>query len=101
MGIFFTCDDSNSETNNTQVVLCNPNGEKYIGVLIFFISFIFMHPLALGEYSGGMRNDQGTLFYTNGDRYEGHWLKNMRHGKGTFYDNDGSLYIGDWYISIH
>ena len=36
-----------------------------------------------------MKNDQGTLYSANGDRYEGNFNNDMKHGHGTLYFADG------------
>lgn len=53
----------------------------------------------LGGYdmNSGHRIGRGTLYYANGDRYEGEWKENAKHGKGTMYFSNGAKYIGDWF----
>jgi hypothetical protein len=32
----------------------------------------------------------GTMYYTDGSKYEGQWFRDKKHGKGTFTDKNGS-----------
>lgn len=32
-----------------------------------------------------MRGGWGTMFYENGDKYEGEWDADVRHGSGTIF----------------
>jgi hypothetical protein len=41
-------------------------------------------------------NGKGTASYTNGDKYEGGFLKGRRHGAGTLTYANGDLYDGHW-----
>lgn len=50
-----------------------------------------------GTDKTGMKNGKGTLFYGNGDWYEGDWYKDMRHGYGKLFYNNGEYYSGSWY----
>ena len=44
----------------------------------------------------GKINGQGTLWYADGDRYEGEWRDGKMHGRGTYTYADGDQYEGDW-----
>ena len=48
----------------------------------------------VGYWERGMRNKQGTFFYSNGSKYEGEWRDNLKHGYGLFTFEDGSIYRG-------
>lgn len=40
--------------------------------------------------------DKGVYEYANGDKYDGHWLKNKRHGQGVMTYANQDKYDGDW-----
>jgi len=39
---------------------------------------------------------KGTLFYVDGDRYEGEWKDGRMHGKGAYHYSNGDKYEGEW-----
>jgi|JI9StandDraft_1071089.scaffolds.fasta_scaffold80749_2 radial spoke head protein 1 len=48
-----------------------------------------------GSCLGGNSPLQGTLYYPNGDVYEGSFRNNLRHGHGTYrYNSTGEVYSG-------
>lgn len=53
-----------------------------------------------GTYTGGVANGkpegQGTMEYTNGQKYEGEWKDGVRSGKGRCTWPDGGYYDGEW-----
>ena len=36
------------------------------------------------------------MIFSNGDTFEGQWLKNKQHGEGTQTFTSGEQYIGNW-----
>ena len=36
------------------------------------------------------------LMFSNGDQYEGEWVRGMKQGHGTMKYNDGTIYDGQW-----
>jgi hypothetical protein len=55
-----------------------------------------------GTYTGtllyGFRHGQGTMNYSNGDIYTGHWYKDRREGYGELISKNGTtIYKGDWW----
>lgn len=49
---------------NNNAILDYSNGERYVGEIVL-----------------GLREGFGTYHYQNGEKYEGHWLKNAKNGK--------------------
>lgn len=51
-----------------------------------------------GQLKKGLRNGEGTSYYTSGQaEYHGNWKNDLYDGKGTLYDEDGSvIYSGKW-----
>ena len=47
-------------------------------------------PKYVGEITNGEPDGNGTLTYSNGDKYEGEW-KDGEEWKGTRYDKDGDI----------
>ena len=39
---------------------------------------------------------EGTIYFTNGDIYEGDWKDDKANGKGKFIWKSGNIYEGDW-----
>ena len=54
----------------------------------------------IGEFLNTIRGDlldgQGTMYYSNGERYDGKWTDNKPHGWGIYYWPDGRRYEGKW-----
>lgn len=48
----------------------------------------------VGYWKLGLRNGQGTFYYSNGSKYEGEWKDNLKHGYGVFTFEDGTTYNG-------
>jgi hypothetical protein len=40
------------------------------------------------------REGKGIMFYFNGRRYEGDWLKDLRQGRGYEIHPNGNIYVG-------
>ena len=53
-----------------------------------------------GELKGGVREGEGTLVWSNGDRYVGSFKNGLRHGKGMYQDKNGNVYNGNWSLSM-
>lgn len=50
-----------------------------------------------GLYNAGVRSQEGTFTYFNGDTYSGTWKDGKKHGKGTYtYVADKSVMTGEW-----
>ena len=47
-----------------------------------------------GEYKNGLRNGEGTYYYSGGLKYEGQFVNGLREGNGTFYWEDGTRWEG-------
>ena len=43
-----------------------------------------------------MKHGKGTLYYQNGDKFEGMFIDNLRNGYGIMYYSNGDKYEGDW-----
>ena len=41
-------------------------------------------------------NGKGSATYTNGDKYDGDFVKGRRHGAGTMTYSNGDTYEGQW-----
>lgn len=41
-------------------------------------------------------NGNGTMIWSNGNRYDGFWEDGLPKGNGTFRRADGSSYVGVW-----
>jgi len=50
-----------------------------------------------GHWLENMREGTGVYFYANGARYEGEWKHDKKCGKGTYFFKDGDKYEGDWF----
>lgn len=50
-----------------------------------------------GQYLGGGRNGFGVLFYTDGNKYIGHWDENYKEGLGFVVDKDGNVVEKGYY----
>lgn len=55
------------------------------------------------RYDGYWEEDQmsgfGRMVYANGDVYVGHWASNQRNGYGVFTKNNGDYYEGNWLMN--
>lgn len=49
-----------------------------------------------GSFYDGMRQGQGIMLWSDGDRYEGNWENNKMNGQGTYYWSNGKKYVGQW-----
>ena len=53
------------------------------------------------KYEGGWKDDcengYGTMYYANGDKYEGNWADGFRVGYGTYYHSNGKTEQGRWH----
>ena len=47
--------------------------------LSFIASLSYTHPL---KFSNNTKNGEGTLFYSNGDVFVGHWMEERKEGDG-------------------
>ena len=51
----------------------------------------------VGNCIAGMKSGQGTMFYANGDTYNGEWVNSLPEGQGTMvYHTTGNRYVGGW-----
>ena len=49
-----------------------------------------------GEVEDGFLQGQGKMIWSNGNEYEGGWLKTKRHGKGKYSWSNKSWYEGEY-----
>ena len=52
-------------------------------------------PLPPGK-SDGKYQGQGTMTWSNGDKYEGEWKDGELHGQGTLTWSSGEKYVGEF-----
>lgn len=51
----------------------------------------------LGMVSEGQPQGSGTFVYSNGERYEGEWVRGVRQGPGVLWTRDGRVsQVGNW-----
>ena len=51
----------------------------------------------MGEFKNDLIHGYGVYYYSDGERYEGHWKGSARDGFGKKFSADGSLvYSGNW-----
>lgn len=50
-----------------------------------------------GQYINDQKHGKGTMFFENGNRYDGHWEKNAITGFGRMLYTNGDTYIGYWF----
>lgn len=51
---------------------------------------------AVSLLQANKRGPHKTVFFPDGQRYQGEWLNNLRHGKGSQFYKNGSKYEGNW-----
>lgn len=49
-----------------------------------------------GDFVKGKIEGEGTLKSSNGDKYIGLWRSEKMHGTGTYFYGDGDKYEGEW-----
>ncbi len=49
-----------------------------------------------GTFNNSLPDGNGTCEYSNGERYEGQWIKGAFNGVGTLFFNDGNTASGMW-----
>lgn len=49
-----------------------------------------------GQLKNALRHGHGTGYYSNGNIYEGEWVKDKKHGKGKYTFYNGDIYIGEF-----
>ena len=54
------------------------------------------HPIYKGQVENGKPNGQGTLNFSNGEKYVGEWKNGRPHGQGTGTLPDGRKYVGEY-----
>lgn len=47
-----------------------------------------------GQLRNSQRHGQGRMQYSNGDAYEGSWVKDCRHGSAKFLYANGDVFVG-------
>ena len=51
----------------------------------------------IGQILNGLRHGKGILYYKNGDiKYDGYFVKDKYEGTGKFFWKDGNFYDGQW-----
>lgn len=53
-----------------------------------------------GPVKDGFKDDKGSIFYKNGDKYFGEFYKNNKHGKGIMIYNNNDTYEGEWFNDL-
>lgn len=51
----------------------------------------------VGQCKGGVPDGQGSVSFTNGDRYQGHFADGKIEGQGTWASPEGTSYVGQWH----
>jgi hypothetical protein len=49
-----------------------------------------------GQFFADHKNGKGTMYFSNGDRYDGHWENNEMSGFGRMVYSNGDVYVGHW-----
>lgn len=49
-----------------------------------------------GEFSGSLKEGQGSQTYADGSEYSGSFFQNKKHGFGKYMSKDGNVYEGEW-----
>ena len=49
-----------------------------------------------GAWKNNLFNGKGTLIYSNGSTYTGHFFEGAKNGHGHYISSEGFEYIGDW-----
>lgn len=47
-----------------------------------------------GGYKDDLKDGEGILVYSSGDRFEGHWSGGLREGPGKYFYANGDVYEG-------
>lgn len=55
-----------------------------------------LQELEEGLYEGDEEENQGTVYYNTGAKYQGEWQAGLRHGYGIYTWSDGSSVEGHW-----
>jgi hypothetical protein len=50
----------------------------------------------IGHFSDDKKNGQGTLFFINGERFEGNFVDDSVEGSGVFHCRNGASVVGVW-----
>ena len=67
--------------------------KKLLGILVLGL---LLSSNAYAECKGNCVNGQGTMEWSNGDKYVGEWKDGKIHGVGTLTWSDGTKYAGNW-----
>jgi|LSQX01.1.fsa_nt_gb hypothetical protein len=67
------------------------DGERKSGTMYYTNGEIYN-----GDWSKVKRNGLGKLTYTNGDIWDGFWIDDKREGKGKLIRKDGDVFEGFW-----
>ena len=50
----------------------------------------------MGEFKDGKEHGQGTLTWSDGEKYVGEFKYGRFHGQGTYTKANGDKYVGEW-----
>ena len=50
----------------------------------------------VGEWKNGIQDGTGTVTWSNGDQYVGEWKDGKKHGLGKMTSLDGNFFVGTW-----
>ena len=67
--------------------------KKLLGILVLGL---MLSGNAYAECKGNCVNGQGTMEWSNGDKYTGEWKNSETHGQGTIEWSNGDKYVGEW-----
>ena len=67
--------------------------KKLLGIMVLGL---FLSGNAYAECKGNCVNGQGTMEWSNGDKYTGEWKNSETHGQGTIEWSNGDKYVGEW-----
>ena len=67
--------------------------KKFLGIIVLGL---LLSSNAYAECKGNCVNGQGTMEWSNGDKYVGEWKDGKIHGKGTMKWSNGDKYVGEW-----
>ena len=49
-----------------------------------------------GYFQHGLRQGQGVVIFSSGNRYQGEFYSDLMNGVGTYNFTDGSKWVGNW-----
>jgi len=67
--------------------------KKLLGIVVLGL---LLSGNTYAECKGNCVNGQGTMEWSNGDKYTGEWKNSETHGQGTIEWSNGDKYVGEW-----